>query len=205
MKSKREAIFRLRQDLREATSDSPMTNRYLWSAFWDAAKLLLQRAHDDGTLRDQNIFQPYHLDTEEINPFEDTCVPLDCISCRVKVPEPVMSKTGPIYSVLASADLYTRYAVVNPTEFEIKSKIKGTRQRYAYLEGSYLYLSKCVPCIKFSVVPSDGLSESRCGVLDSPALVPDYLFDAAVAIAKDNISKFLSKPVDHVANKNEAS
>lgn len=205
MRTKREAIFRLRNDLREVTADSPMTNRYLWSVFWDAAKLVLQRAHDDGTLRDQNIFQPYYLDTEEVNLYEGSCVPLECISCRVKIPEPVMSKTGPMYSVLASADLYTRYALVNPTEFEIKSKIKGTKQRYAFLEGKYIYLSKCVPCIKFSVVPTDGLSESKCGVMDTNAFVPDYLFDAAIAIAKDNISRFLNKPVDHTANKNETT
>lgn len=203
MKTKREVISRLRQDLRAHSADSIMSNRYLWSAFWDAAKLLLQREHDSGKLKDQAIFQPYQIDTEEVNLYEGSCVPLECISCRVKITEPLMAKNGPIYSFFGSQDMFTRYAIVNPTEFEVKAKIKGTKQRYAFIEGGYAYLSKCVPCVKFNMVPSDGLSDSKCGVMDTAAFVPDYLFDAAVAIAKENITRFLNKPFDYTANKSE--
>ena len=102
MRTKREVIHRIRHDLAEHSADSVLTNRYLWASFWDAAKLLAQRAYDDSSMRDQIVFETFDLDTEEHNPFDGTCVPLECIACRVKVPAPVMSKNGMIYSYIGS-------------------------------------------------------------------------------------------------------
>lgn len=205
MRTKREAIARLRHDLGEHSADSQLTNRYLWSALWDAAKLLMQRSYDDGSLRDQAVFETYNLDTEEYNPFDGTCVPLDCIACRVKVPEPAMSKNGPVYSFLGSPDMTTQYAIVNAQEFAVKAKVKGIRQRFAFYENGYLMLSKCIPCVKFTVLPSSGMTSSKCGVMDTECQVPDHLFDASVAIARENIARAVAKPYDHVANKNETA
>lgn len=200
--TKREVIHRLRHDIREHSADSVLTNRHLWAAFWNAAKLLMQRAHDDSSLKDQSVFETFDIDTEEYNPFDGSCVPLDCIACRAKIPAPVTSKSGMIYSYIGSPDLHTQYAVVNPQEFAIKSKIKGTRQRYAFYENGYLHLSKCIPCLRVSMLPDVSVGNS-CGVMDTVCPVPDYLIDAAIAISKENVA--ISKAYDHVADKNETT
>ncbi len=205
--TRRQIISRLRLDLKEHFSDSVLYNRHLWNAFWTSSRVLIQREADANKLKDQNVFTSYNVDTEEINMYEGSCVPLECISCRVKFPKPLMSKTGPIYSFVGSQDMSTKYTIVNPQEFVIKSKIKGIKERYAFLENDYLYLSKCIPCLKILVAPEDdSLSvegKAKCGLLDETVSLTDYLIEASLAIAKESLSVFFRKGYDHTATKNE--
>jgi hypothetical protein len=204
----REAVSRMRHDLNSHYADSSLYNRHLYSAFWAASRLLIQREADQNRMSDQSrAFTSYNLDTEQVDMYEATCVPLSCISCRAKLPAGILtSKTGPIYGLLGSPDLSTRYAIVTPMEFEVKSKIKGTSARYAYIENGYLYLSKCIPCLKLLAVPSDVPALSAggtCSVLDSDVPVPDHLHHAAFALAKEAVITALGKPYDTAVNKTE--
>ena len=205
--TRRQIISRLRLDLKEHFSDSVLYNRHLWNAFWTASRVLIQREADANKLKDQNVFTSYNVDTEEINTYEGSCVPLECISCRAKFPKALFSKTGPIYSFVGSVDMSTKFTLVNPQEFVVKSKIKGIRERYAFLEGDYIYLSKCVPCLKILVAPEDdSLSadgKQKCGLLDEQVSMSDYLVEASLAIAKESLSAFFRKGYDHTATKNE--
>jgi hypothetical protein len=120
-----------------------------------------------------------------------------------------MSKTGPIYSFVGSPDMSVKYTVVNPQEFVIKSKIKGVRERYMFLEGDYGYLSKCIPCLKILVAPDEDPTSvkggNQCGLLDEEVTLPDYMVEASIALAKQSLTIFLQKQYDHSANKNESN
>ena len=183
--TRREVISRLRGDLVEHFDDSTLYNRQLWGAFWSATLVLLQREADGNKLTNQNIFKPYNLDTEEVNQFENSCVPLECIACQATIPEVVMSKTGPIHSFLGSPDMSLRYDIVNPTEFVVKSKIKGNRTRYALYEGNKLKLSHCIPCLLLLAVPgANGQAPptGKCSVMDLEVGMPSYLVEGAIGI-----------------------
>lgn len=209
--TRRTIVNRLRHDVNEHSSDSQIFNRYLWNAFWSASRLLVQREADANKLVDQDVFTSFHIETEQVNMFENTCVPIDCIACRAKLPKPLMSKSGPITSFIGSPDMSVSYTIVTPMEFTIKSRIKGVRERYAYIDGDYIYLSKCIPCLKAviateqDVVPDKDGEKIACGILDTPINIPDFLIEGSLAIARENLRLALSKPYDHSANKNETT
>lgn len=204
----RETVSSLREEMKETSADSVLSNRHLWNAFWRSSRVLLQREADANKLRDQNVYDVLMVDTEEVNMFEGTCVPLDCVVCRAKIPKPLMSKSGFIYNFIGSPDLSTSYSVVSPFEFPIKAKIKGTKEKYAYLEGEYIFFSKCVPCVKivglfeeFDDTDTKGL----CSIMDRAVNIPDYLIEGAMRMAKENLGIFLQKQQDHVPNKDTKS
>lgn len=207
MTTRRQIVSRLRKDLVEHFDDSNLYNRHLWNSFWSAAKLLLQREADAAKLVSQNVFTPYSLDTEEVDLYADTCVPIECISCRVKIPELLMSKDGMIYSFFGSPDMSIKYNIVGAAEFAMKSKVKGISSRFAFLEGNYLYLSKCLPCVKLLAI-ADGPAAppaGKCSILDTEIGLPDFLVEGAIAIAKESLTATLSKRYDQVPNKNPNS
>ena len=207
MPTRRHVVSRLRQDLGESSADSMWFNRQLWDAYWQAAKLVIQRANDENKLVNQSqIFKKFNLDTEEVNGLEDTCVPLECISCRVKLPEKILhSKMGPIYAFLGSPDMNTQYVIVSPQEFIVKSKIKGTKARFACQDGDYLYLSKCIPCIQYLAFPDELMEGTgKCSIMDQEVPIPSYFEDSIIKLAKESLVGKQAN-YDHVANKNTQS
>ncbi len=201
----REVVSRLRNDLKEHTQDSVYYNRHLWNAFWTASRLLLQREADGEGIKDMRSFKSVILDTEEVNKYEGTCVPLECAVCRVKLDKPLMSKKGMVYHFVGSIDMHTEFKVVSPQDFKVKAGIKGVRVNYAYLEGDYLYLSKCTPCIKVIAVFNDFSTtntKGSCSILDSEIGIPDYLIEGSLSLAKQHLLPTLSKAYDHTQNKN---
>lgn len=202
----RDVVSRLRHDIREHSQDSVFYNRHLWNAFWTSSKRLIQIESDENKLKDQNnLFKSFHLDTEEVNIYIGSCVPLECIACRAKMPLLLSSKNGVIYNFIGSPDQGLRYSLVTPFEYSVKSKIKGTSAKYAFIEDGYIYLSKCIPCIKIVGIPdefSDTQTKGQCSILDNSISLPDYLIEAAIRMSKENI---INKPYDHVPNKNTLS
>ena len=198
----------MREETKETSADSVLSNRHLWNAFWRASRVLIQREADEAALNDQNIFDVLMIDTEEVTKFEGTCVPLDCAVCRAKIPKPLMGKkTGFIYSFVGSPDMHTSFSVVSPYEFPIKAKVKGTSQKYAYLEGDYMYFSKCLPCVKIVGVFDEFTEQAdgQCSIMDRAVNIPDYLIEGSIRVAKENLGVFLQKQQDHVANKDTKS
>lgn len=205
--TRREVVSRLRGDLNEHFGDSVIYNRHLWNDFWTASKVLIQRESDVNKLINQHIFKPYNLDTEEVNLYEGSCVPIECVACRVKLPKVIMSKTGMVYSFLGSPDMSTRIYVVNPSDFIVKSKIKGNRALYAFFEDDYLYFSKCMPCVKLLAVTedSDEPTDGKCSIMDQEVGMSDYLLEGAFALAKESLMVALRKQYDVVPNKDPNS
>ena len=203
--TRREIVSRLRNDLNAHSADSVLTNRHLWNAFWTTSRVLIQREADTNKLKDQYAsFKSYDLNTEQVDIYEGTCVPISCIACRVELPKVLTSKTGLVYSFLGSPDFHTRYVIVSPFEFQVKTKIKGSATRYAFVEGGFLYLSKCLPCLKLLAIPEEDDIEvgGVCSIMDEPVGISDYLVEGALILAKESLSFALQVPYDHSANKN---
>jgi hypothetical protein len=197
----RAVVARLRADINEVRGDSPFTDRHLWNAFWTSSRLILQREADSNVFRDSKAFRTINANTETVNMFEGTCVPLECAVCRVKIPKPLIGKKrGFIYNFIGSPDYHTSFSVVTPFEFSVKTKIKGTKTNYAYIDGDYLYLSKCLPCLKIIALFEEfgDSGGGGCSVLDNDVNMPDYLIENSIRMAKENFTK---GPVDHAANK----
>lgn len=201
--TKRQVVSRLRGDLKEVSGDSVLSNRHLYDAFWTAGKLLLQRENDSQKLKSIRNFKEYNLKTEEVDILADSCVPKECIGCRVKIPKPVFSKNGLIYRFLGTPDNSISFNIVTPFEFANKLKLKGNKSKYAYIMGDYLYLSTCYPCVKLiGLFDEDSTAKEGCSILDDEVEVPDYLIENALRMAKENLMIFLNKQYDHVPNKN---
>jgi len=198
----RQIVSRLRNDIKEHTGDTVLTNRHLWNIFYTKAQLLLER--DKKNIYNIDVFETASIDTEEVNELEDTCVPICKLSCRAKLPDSVEFKTGLTYRYIATADLSTNFHLVNPSSFIRKTGIQGNKQNYAYLENGYLYLSKCYPCISVSYIPKDLTSsddKDTCSKLDQNTILPDYLIDGAMTAALQELQLFKSVGYDHSQNK----
>lgn len=206
MSTIRQVVSRLRADLREVNADSIYTNRHLYDAFWTAGLLLIQRENDAQKLRNIRNFKEYNFSTEEVDILEDSCVPYECVACRVKIPKPIYSKLGFIYRFIGTPDQSISFNLVTPFEFANKLKMRGNKAKYAYLSGDYLYLSHCYPCIKIiGLFNTKSDKKGGCSIMDSEVEVPDYLIENALRMAKENIAPFIGKSHDHVANKNTQS
>lgn len=198
----RDIVARIRGDLVQVSADSVFTDRHLFNAFWTASRLILQRHADDGIPINGKSFKSMVLNTEEVNKFDGTCVPLQCAVCRAKIGKPLMGKKrGFIYHFVGSVDYSTSFSVVTPYEFPIKTAIKGAGN-FAYIDGEYIYFSKCLPCVRVVALFEEYGGDSDtggCSVMDNEIALEDFLIEGAVRMAKENL---IRAPYDHSANKN---
>lgn len=192
----RDIVARIRGDLVQVSADSAFTDRHLFNAFWTASRLILQRHADDGIQINGKSFKSMVLNTEEVNKFDGTCV------CRAKIGKPLMGKKrGFIYHFVGSVDYSTSFSVVTPYEFPIKTSIKGAGN-FAYIDGEYIYFSKCLPCVRVVALFEEYGGDSDtggCSVMDNEVALEDFLIEAAIRMAKENLVR---APYDHSANKN---
>lgn len=198
----REVVARIRGDLSQVSADSTFTDRHLFNAFWTASRLILQRNADEGISINGKSFTSTVVNTEEVNKFEGTCVPLSCAVCRAKIRKPLMGKKrGFIYHFVGSVDYATSFSVVTPYEFPIKTAIKGAGN-FAYIDGDYIYFSKCLPCVRITALFEEyggDTDAGGCSVMDNEVAIDDFLIEAAIRMAKENLAR---NPYDHSANKN---
>lgn len=199
----KEAISRVRNTLKEYIADSRLSSRYVWNVIWTTSSYLIEK---EKGLHNLDIFKPISLDTEEVNKYEGSCVPLSCIVCRVKLPSGVEGKKGLIYRYIGSPDLSTTFKLVSPLAFGRKKKIRMNAQNYAFLEEGYIYLDECFPCVKVAYFPNDSDealdSTSGCSKLDRESPVPDYLLHAIFKMSFEELTLHARIPFDHLTNKN---
>ena len=198
-----EVISLLRNSIKEVTSDSIYTNRFLYNTLRVNAFMYLERERK--SLSNLNIFTTKTIDTEEVNLYEDSCVPLDCKGCRIKLPV-ISTKIGPLYKFIASADMSQEWKLVNPLSFVRKNKMKS-RYNYAYLDGDYAYFTDCPECVKVCFASSDleeGTSDS-CSRLEDEFFLPDHLLTYVIQDSLRQIGALISKAQDHIQNKSTLS
>jgi len=165
--------------------------------------VLLQRDADSRKLVNQmGLFKSYSVDTEAVNKYDGTCVPLECIQCRAKFPDVMMAESGPIFSFIGSPDLSSEYNIVSPIEYAVKTRVRGVKGGFAFFDGGYIYLSKCIPCLKIMAVPSFD-AKAGCGVLNQEISFPGKVIEGATTLAKESLMVALKKQYDYSSNKNE--
>lgn len=220
--TRNEIISRLRNSLKETSSDSKFTNRYLWNTFWTKALLLLQRESDKPKLYNQsNIWKTICVQMDKVSPLVCDCVslPMDCVVYRSRYRLPLIAEGsfGLLYRFIASLDLSNFIVLVTPYQYLLK-KSKFNKEKYAFIHDGYLW----APDTKWSKLVISGIfqkeiskdfdcdcqdNESSAGdcatlpYLDSG--VPDYLIDAAIQMALQELGQAKSIPSDQHPNANE--
>ena len=199
----REIVFRVLSDLNQTPGDANLSTRHAWSAFWGSMRVLLRREHDMNRLLNSNLYKTQVFNTEKVDKYADSCVPLSCAVCRIKLPKVLFSAKGPVFRLVGN-DFEQRFTVVSAFDFENKTTLKGNKTKYAYVEGEYLYLSECVPCLKIGFIPEDldYSSPDGCSILDTSLDFPPHLFEPALSMTKQSISTKVQIPTDTTNNNN---
>ena len=140
----KEAIDGLKARIKESYNDTLITNRLGWSLIRSAVGTLL---HRDRSRLGRQLFKNLRYDTETVNLAEVSCVPLDCLACRIKLDGIMTTKNGPLIGYIGSDDGYTSYNLVTPMEYRRNQRIQPKFENYAFIDGEYLYLDKCIPCV----------------------------------------------------------
>lgn len=195
-----EAVSIVRNTLKETNKDTVLRDRFIWSKIWSASKLLIYRELKNKDYSKLNIFQTYHLDTEDVNLLEESCVPDACYKCRVKISKMLELESGPVYKFIGTPDYSIKFNLTSINSAKVKSAIKGNHEIYAYQEGDYLYFTKCYPCVVVIGIPD---VKTGCNVRESVAPIPGHLEEVVFRMAIETLTPFLQKPYDHVPNKNQ--
>lgn len=197
-----EAISRVRGSLKEGTSDSLLTNRLIWNILYTVS---LEQLDRDKSIYNQDIFKTVSIESEKVNIYEGSCVPLECTTCRYKLPKGAEYKQGLIYRYIATPDLSKRFSLTNPENFQNKKDIRGfSHSNYIFLEEGYLYSSECYPCLKISYLPGDSLgidNPDNCSLLDTEATIPDRLLNKVTLMAINELTVFMQVPAKVSPNK----
>ena len=199
----REGVSRLRQDLKEVSQDSYFSDRGLWNAIFTSGVQYMER--DRKNLHNLDIYTFKSFNTEEVNLYEESCVPLDCTVCRIKIPNILTLKTGMVYKSLTSPDGSIDFNITDPTSYQRKLKLLRGNKQLAFKEGDYIYLSTCLPCVKFGYVSTDLEDSNSCSRLDDEIPFPEYLLDIIFKSALQSESLAVKKPHDTIQNKDTNS
>lgn len=201
----REIVSRLRHDLSEHFADSHLFNRHLFNSFWIASRLMLKREADSNMLPKQTkSYRTYVIDSEMVNKYEGTCVPLECIACRYKLPKLLSGKHGIIYSYFGSVDQSAETLIVDPYSYQVKTQLPGVKTQFAFIEGDYIYTSGCLPCMKLIAIPDtygDEAGTGACSIMDDDIQIPDHLYEPSFQMARQGLLTSLAKPYDTTPNK----
>ena len=188
----RTIVSRLRQSIREVSSDSNLSNRYLWNVFFTKYLKILKQ---NKNLMNLDIFTTIDLEPEYV---EEGCT--DCTTCRVKLDDAVIFKKGIVKKYITTPDFSGNFNLTSPKLFSLK---KDNGFLYSYYQGGYLYFNKCYPCIKISYLSMFGESND-CSTLNNKLNIPSFLIDDSVTAALQEIM-VVNKLTDVTDNKTETS
>lgn len=196
----REVTSRVRASLKEVYRDSYLSNCHVYNLAYTAYLKILSRSRD--SIYKLAIFKTISIDTEEVDLYEDTCVPLECISCKITLPDSVDLKEGLIYQYIASPDLSTKFKIENPIIYQKKINTRSSTKP-AYREGNTIYFSECFPCIKISYLSKEGIpdEDNECSVMENVAPIPDDKITDVIGLIFQELSVFIQKPQDNAADK----
>jgi hypothetical protein len=202
----REVVSLLRDSLKEQSTDTKYTNRFLWSTFLRGRNTLLKQEADSKKklFNLSGIWDTVCVQMQEVSSLicNCDCLPYDCYVYRSKkkLPKSVESSLGILYRYIATPDLSVDITLVSPTQYQIKSKIKGNKLKYAFIHDGYLYTPGLkYPTIVVSAVFDEDVSTLNCNksinsdnpsttntcssILDRNTGLPDYLEDAGIKMA----------------------
>jgi len=203
MKTIRTIISDIRTILKENNRDSVLTNKAIWNRVCSvntqlSSRLKLWELYNIGN------FTSVSLETEEYDIFKDSCVPLECVKCRVKLPDISYTNYGLVYNFFGSPDFSKKFKIYSPSLYSTKIG-KRSSEIPAYRENGYVYMSECIPCPKLVYLDTTGLSldEDKCSFLDNVAPIPDKIYEDVIGLSLEKWGIFLQKKADRTIDKND--
>ena len=226
-----EVVARLRNSIKEVADDSAYSNRYLWNAYSTALKQLIKQDSVAGKLYSTaSAWTPICIEMEPVSSLYCNCfcLPYDVTVYRStrKIPTFLESSDGIVYRWLATPDMSKRFVIVNPTQYQIKKKIKYNKEKYAFIHDEYLYTpDHQYPWLSLSALFQGDVTDFQCDnqgtvpeeptklqetVLEggcakrlySKVGIPDYLEDAAIKIARAELLPLTQVRTDENPNAN---
>lgn len=212
-----EIISRLRNSIKEVHADTEYSNRFLWNIILSSAKYLIKTDADKGkTFKQSSVWESICVKMEPVSSIICNCMylPYDCTVFRSKerLPEFLESSSGIIYRFIATPDLSQELVIVSPYQYAVKSKIKYNKEKYAFIHDGYLYTpSLTYPLLSLSALFIGDISDFKCdpvehsqceNVLSLPTPLPDYLEDACIKMALQELGYSKQIPSDQHPNAN---
>lgn len=214
--SRKDVISRLRNSIKEVSSDSKYTNRYLWNVFWTNSKLLLKQESDRNRLYNQSdIWQTIKVQMDKSSPL--LCgikLPMDCViyRSRFKVPKIAEGNFGRIYRFISTPDLSQQFVLVTPYQYQNK-QTKYNQEKYVYFHDGYLWSNSKWPLVIISAlfeedVPKEfkcdeEVTTGDCGsLLHLTCSLPDYLIQPAIQMSLQELGASKAVPADELPNSN---
>lgn len=211
-------VARLRTALKEVTSDSMYSNRALWNEFTSNAKVFIKRDADNERkiYRTAEAWQKLCIKMEKSSPLLcDIHVSAGyCIyKSLFKLPNLFETSTGPLVQFISTPDNSVNITLVTPMEFQIKTNLRYSKGKFAFIYDGYLWTNLAYPNLVLSGIffgskkdcECDQTSTSNCSsMLDTPAGVPSYLVAPALTATLQMLLPTLNKPTDNMVNVSES-
>lgn len=203
----RDIVSRVRNELKELNYDSLLTNRQIWSMFYTQGVLLMQRVIDQKrNIYNNDIFTkwetkmiPIGLETELI----DIDYQCNIYKSAKPVPNLVETQYGAVLRNVSTLDNSISYNLVSPFDFQVKTKIKGNKARYIYLQDGYIYSKDPYP------IKVEGLFKSylpnSCKIMDMKAPILPYLIQPSISGLLQELGIYKQLPIDQTDNKTTQS
>lgn len=216
--TRNEVISRLRNSIKEVTSDSKFTNRYLWSLIKTNGDTLLKQESDRNRLINQSdIWVSICIQMNKVSPLLCDCLslPLDCVihRSRYRLPEMVTGSFGNLYRFITSPDLSQRIILVTPFEYNLKGT-KYNREKYAFIHDGYLWTNAPWPYLVMSYIPVGDVPDefkcnceeetsNQCGkLLHTGVSIPGWLVQPVISMCLNELGFSRQLPADEIPNVN---
>ncbi len=222
--NRKELISRLRNTIKEVHGDSEYSNRYLWHILTTCSKQLIKQDADKGKIfKQSSIWETICIKMEPVSSLICNCtsLPYDCIVYRSveKLPEFFEYSNGIVYRFIATPDLSQQFTLVSPYQYQVKSKIKFNKRKYAFIHDGYLYTpADKYPYLAMSSLFNEDVAKFKCeeedtdennsnggcnNILDLTVPLPDYLKDACIKMALQELGMSKQIMSDQHPNANE--
>lgn len=215
-------ISKVRNALNQVNADTQLTNRYLWSEIWSAAKVVIKQDADNyrKLYNQSGLWQSICVKMKPVSPIMCDCLdlPMDCVLYRSQwaLPKILESAQGFVYRFISSPDLSVKFTLVTPYDYDRKSKVKYNREKYVFLHDGYLWAPNAqFPMLTVSGVFEDyalkpefncdaaATTDSQCAsILDTPSGIPDYMEQSVMSIVLKVLYTSLQIQTDALPNAN---
>jgi hypothetical protein len=216
--SRKDVISRLRNSIKEVSSDSKYPNRYLWNVFWTNSKTLLKQESDRNRLYNQSdIWQTINVQMDKVSPIlcKGVKLPMDCViyRSRFKVPKIAEGNFGRIYRFISTPDLSQQLVLVTPYQYQNK-QTKYNQEKYVFFHDGYLWAPNSKwPFITISAlfeeeIPKefkceDEVTTGNCGnLLHLTCSLPEYLIGVCIQMSLQELGASKQIPADELDNAN---
>ena len=218
--SLREAISLVKKNLKEANSDSRLTNKYIWGKLKSVGIVLVQQDSDKLKLAKlQDLYQPLKCVEMEEAPKIDPCCGIKSF-CKIwrtkeKIPDLYSDSMGVIIKAIRTIDSSKEISIITPSRLLRIKKDKNSKYDksiYGFYSDGHIYLANA----EYRMIEIEGLftedishlnvcdsKEKECTrLIDRPWKVPAKLEGVIIqAVVKDILESYKRITEDPTINK----